>query len=85
MNSAFVHAAVFGVGAAVGAGVASTVLERRRTNAVVSTPPPPLGPETAKIGATITHATRELQVTGNVLKYGHPGKWTFAASARSLR
>lgn len=78
MNTALVHAAFFGVGAAVGAGVASTVLERKRAVNVVPTAPPPVVSGVANMGATITQpVTRELHATGNVLRYGHPGKWTF--------
>lgn len=83
MNRALLHAAVFGIGAAVGAGVASTICEKKRP---VPTPSPPLVPETAKSGAAVTlPGARELQATADVLKHGNPGEWTCAAYAKWLR
>jgi len=83
MNRALLHAAVFGIGAAVGAGVASTVFEKKRAVPKLS---PPVVPETAKSGTAVTlPGARELQATGEVLKHGNPGEWTCAASARWLR
>lgn len=70
INGALLHATVFGIGAAVGAGVASTVLERKRAATAVPAPA-----EAATIDTAITRpTTRALQATGGVLRYGHPGE-----------
>ncbi|KAF8310205.1 hypothetical protein DL93DRAFT_2157954 [Clavulina sp. PMI_390] len=80
MSAVLVHAAVFGVGAVVGAGVASTIMDKRRAVTVVpSAPPPvvvqqPIGGIPAK-GALLPVPTRELAIgaAADVLKFGNPG------------
>lgn len=74
MNGAFVHVAVFGIGAAVGAGVASTILDKRRAVTVVPSTPSPVVVESPGTNGVFTLPTRELQLSGEVLKYGNPGK-----------
>lgn len=74
MNSVLAHAAVFGIGTAVGASVASTVLNKRRAVTVVPFPPSSVVVEVPGTSGAFTLPTRELSVGSDVLKYGNPGK-----------
>lgn len=70
MNATLVHAAVFGIGAAAGATVASAVLERRRAVTVVPTQPTVVV-EAPGTGGAMVLPTKV--VGSDVLKYGNPG------------
>lgn len=70
----FAHVAVFGIGAVVGAGVASTVLDKRRAVTVVPSPLPSVIIGAPGTSGAFTLPTRELSVGNDVLKYGNPGE-----------
>lgn len=85
MSSVLVHTAVFGLGAAVGVGVASTVLNKRQlptantsSSSALPTPVPVPGPPLVeKSGPTLLttpSATTLVGAAGEVLKFGNPGE-----------
>jgi endonuclease G, mitochondrial len=67
-STAIIHAAVFTVGAVIGAGAAATITHRRQQHLV----PPPATPalKLQKTGAV----TFQGVLGDDVLKYGNPGE-----------
>lgn len=70
MNAGLVHAAIFSLGAALGVGVASAVVDRRKSITVVPSQPTVVV-ETPASGNALALPTRE--VAKEVLRYGYPG------------
>lgn len=81
-SSAIVHAAVFTVGAVIGAGAAATITYKRQQRFGISTSEPAVTPvvELQKAG------TVEVKTSfgGDILKYGNPGEGFLSSSNCSL-